>query len=50
MLELTWRFVVLLSAFWLLGLALHIAREFIHLLLFLAIIVTIYQLFQASDI
>lgn len=49
MLGLIWRFIVLLSAFWLLGLALHIAREFIHLMLFLAIVVTIYQLFRAPD-
>lgn len=43
MLSLLWGVVVVLFAFWALGLALHIAGGLIHILLVLAIAVAIYN-------
>ena len=47
--ELVWKFVVLLSAFWLLGLALNIAGNIIALVLALTIALTIYNLLRAPE-
>ena len=47
--ELVWKFVVLLSAFWLLGLALNIAGKIIALVLALTIVLTIYNLLQTTE-
>jgi Family of unknown function (DUF5670) len=44
-----WGIVVLLFAFWVLGLVLHIAGNLIHLALVLAITLAIYNFFQARD-
>ena len=43
-----WGVVVLLVVFWLLGLVLHIAGGFIHILLVIAIVVLLYNLFVGS--
>lgn len=47
--DLIWSFVVLLSAFWLLGLALNIASHLIHLVLALTIALTIYNLLRTPE-
>ena len=44
-----WGLVVLLFAFWVLGLVFHIAGNLIHLALVLAITLAIYNFFQARD-
>ncbi|MEH2453861.1 lmo0937 family membrane protein [Nostoc sp.] len=43
MLGILWGVVVLLFAFWALGLALHIAGNFIHIVLIVAIALAIYN-------
>ena len=43
-----WGVVVLLVVFWLLGLVFHIAGGLIHILLVIAIIVLLYNLFVGS--
>ncbi|HEX2909988.1 MAG TPA: lmo0937 family membrane protein [Chloroflexia bacterium] len=43
-----WFIVVVLVAFWLLGLLVHIAGAFIHVLLVVAIIVALYNLFFSN--
>jgi hypothetical protein len=43
-----WTIAVILVAFWVLGLALHIAGGFIHLLLVIAAIVVVYNLIMRS--
>ncbi len=45
-----WGIVVLLFAFWALGLFLHIAGNLIHVVLVLAIALAIYNFFQARDV
>jgi len=50
MFGLLWGVVVVLFAFWALGLALHIAGNLIHLLLVLAIAVAIYNFFKGRPI
>ncbi|HLL80668.1 MAG TPA: lmo0937 family membrane protein [Ktedonobacteraceae bacterium] len=40
-----WAVVVVLVVLWLLGLVLHVAGGFIHLLLIIALIVLLYNLF-----
>lgn len=46
---LVWKFVVLLSAFWLLGLALNIAGNIIAPVIALTIALTIYNLLRALE-
>jgi hypothetical protein len=43
-----WLLVVLLLVFWLGGFALHVAGAFIHLLLVLAVVVVIANLFMGA--
>jgi len=43
-----WGVIVLLVVFWLLGLVFHIAGGLIHILLVIAIIVLLYNLFVGS--
>ncbi len=43
-----WAIVVILFVFWLLGLVFHIAGAFIHILLIVAIIILLYNLFTAN--
>lgn len=50
MLGLLWGLVVVLFAFWVLGLALHIAGNLIHIVLVLAIALAIYNFFKARDV
>jgi len=50
MLSILWGIVVVLIAFWALGLALHIAGSFIHAVLLLAIALAIYNFFKARDV
>ena len=45
MLSLLWAIVVILVVLWLLGLVLNIAGGFIHILLIIAIVVVLYNLF-----
>ena len=49
MLGLLWGIVVVLVAFWVLGLVLHIAGGLIHIVLLLAIGLGIYNFFMARD-
>jgi hypothetical protein len=50
MIGILWGIVVLLFAFWALGLALHIAGNLIHIALVLAIALAVYNFFQARDV
>ncbi|MBV8883170.1 MAG: lmo0937 family membrane protein [Chroococcidiopsidaceae cyanobacterium CP_BM_RX_35] len=50
MLGLLWGIVVVLFAFWALGLAFHILGNLIHILLLLAIALAIYNFFKARDV
>ncbi|RCJ36326.1 hypothetical protein A6769_16640 [Nostoc punctiforme NIES-2108] len=50
MLSILWGIVVILVAFWALGLALHIAGNLIHAVLLLAIGLAIYNFFKARDV
>ncbi|MEH2417261.1 lmo0937 family membrane protein [Nostoc sp.] len=50
MLSILWGIVVVLIAFWGLGLALHIAGNLIHAVLLLAIALAIYNFFKARDV
>lgn len=50
MLGFLWGLVVVLFAFWALGLALHILGNLIHILLLLAIALAIYNFFKARDV
>jgi uncharacterized membrane protein YhaH (DUF805 family) len=50
MLSIIWGIVVVLIAFWALGLALHIAGNLIHAVLLLAIALAIYNFFKARDV
>lgn len=43
-----WTIAVILAVLWLLGLVLHIAGGFIHLLLVIAAIVVVYNLIMGS--
>ena len=47
MVRLLWTIAVVLVVLWLLGFALHIAGGLIHLLLVLALIVVLYNLFTS---
>ncbi len=49
MLSLLWGVVVVLFAFWALGLALHIAGGLIHILLVLAVAVAIYNFIKSRS-
>ena len=46
MFQVLWAIVVILFVFWLLGLIFHIAGGLIHILLVLAILVLLYNLFM----
>jgi Family of unknown function (DUF5670) len=50
MIGILWGAAVLLFAFWVLGLTLHIAGNLIHIALVLAIAIAIYNFFQARDV
>ncbi|MFN6482421.1 MULTISPECIES: lmo0937 family membrane protein [unclassified Nostoc] len=50
MLSILWGIVVVLIAFWALGLAFHIAGSLIHAVLLLAIALAIYNFFKARDV
>jgi len=50
MLGILWGIVVVLVAFWVLGLVLHIAGNLIHAVLLLAIALAIYNFFKARDV
>ncbi|MEH1970672.1 lmo0937 family membrane protein [Nostoc sp.] len=50
MLSILWGIVVVLIAFWALGLALHIAGNLIHAVLLLAIGLAIYNFFKTRDV
>ncbi|MBD2496685.1 lmo0937 family membrane protein [Nostoc sp. FACHB-280] len=50
MLSILWGIVVLLVAFWVLGLVLHIAGNLIHVALLIAIALAIYNFFKARDV
>ncbi|MEH2247806.1 lmo0937 family membrane protein [Nostoc sp.] len=50
MFSILWGIVVVLIAFWGLGLALHIAGNLIHVVLVLAIALAIYNFFKARDV
>ena len=50
MLSLLWGIVVLLFAFWALGLVFHIAGSLIHVVLLLAIGLAVYNFFKARDV
>ncbi|MEH2250668.1 lmo0937 family membrane protein [Nostoc sp.] len=50
MFSILWGIVVVLIAFWGLGLALHIAGNLIHIVLLLAIALAIYNFFKARDV
>ncbi|MBR8839992.1 MAG: lmo0937 family membrane protein [Stigonema ocellatum SAG 48.90 = DSM 106950] len=50
MLSILWGIVVLLFAFWALGLVFHIAGNIIHVVLVLAIALAIYNFFKARDV
>ncbi|NMG09564.1 lmo0937 family membrane protein [Brasilonema sp. UFV-L1] len=50
MLGILWGLVVLLFAFWVLGLVLQIAGNLIHIALVLAITLAIYNFFKARDV
>jgi hydrogenase-4 membrane subunit HyfE len=43
-----WAIVVILFAFWLLGVIFHLAGGLIHILLVLAVLVLLYNLFMGS--
>ncbi len=49
MLSLLWGLVVVLFAFWLIGLTLHIAGSLIHIVLVLAIALAIYNFAMSRD-
>ncbi len=49
MLSLLWGIVVVLFAFWALGLVLHVAGGLIHILLLLAIALAIYNFSMSRD-
>jgi Family of unknown function (DUF5670) len=48
MFQVLWAIVVILFVFWLLGLIFHIAGGLIHILLVLAVLVLLYNLFMGS--
>jgi hypothetical protein len=50
MFGLLWSLVVLLFAFWVLGLVLHIAGNLIHIALVLAIALAIYNFLKTRDV
>ncbi len=50
MLGLLWTLVVLLFAFWVLGLVLHIAGNLIHIALVLAVALAIYNFLKTRDV
>lgn len=50
MFSLLWSIVVILFAFWLLGLVLNIAGNLIHIVLVLAIALAVYNFFQSRDV
>lgn len=50
MLGILWGVVVVLVAFWAIGLALNILGSLIHVVLVLAIALAIYNFFQARDV
>ncbi|MEH2423347.1 MAG: lmo0937 family membrane protein [Nostoc sp.] len=50
MFSILWGIVVVLIAFWGLGLAFHIAGNLIHAVLLLAIALAIYNFFKARDV
>ncbi|MBD2680294.1 MULTISPECIES: lmo0937 family membrane protein [Nostoc] len=50
MLSILWGVVVVLLAFWALGLVLHIAGNLIHAVLLIAIALAIYNFFKARDV
>ncbi|KAB8330952.1 lmo0937 family membrane protein [Scytonema tolypothrichoides VB-61278] len=50
MLSILWGLVVLLFAFWVLGLVLQIAGNLIHIALVLAITLAIYNFLKARDV
>jgi hypothetical protein len=50
MLSILWGIVVLLVAFWALGLFFHIAGNLIHAVLLLAIGLAIYNFFKTRDV
>lgn len=50
MFSILWGIVVLLVAFWALGLTLHIAGNLIHAVLLIAIGLAIYNFFKARDV
>ncbi|MEH2135068.1 lmo0937 family membrane protein [Nostoc sp.] len=50
MFSILWGIVVVLVAFWALGLTLHIAGNLIHALLLIAIGLAIYNFFKARDV
>ncbi|AVH62206.1 hypothetical protein CDG77_06740 [Nostoc sp. 'Peltigera membranacea cyanobiont' 213] len=50
MFSILWGIVVVLVAFWALGLTLHIAGNLIHAVLLIAIGLAIYNFFKARDV
>lgn len=50
MFGLLWGVVVILVAFWAIGLALHIAGSLIHIVLLLAIGLAVYNFFSKRDV
>ena len=50
MLGLLWGLVVVLVVFWVLGIALQIAGNLIHILLLLAIGIAVYNFFKVRDV
>lgn len=50
MFSILWGIVVVMIAFWALGLTLHIAGNLIHVVLVLAIALAIYNFFKARDV
>ena len=48
MFQILWAVVVILFVFWLLGLIFHFAGGLIHILLILAVLVLLYNLFMGS--
>jgi uncharacterized membrane protein len=50
MFGLLWTAVVVLVAFWAIGLALHIAGNLIHIVLLLAIGLAVYNFFSKRDV
>jgi hypothetical protein len=50
MFGLLWGLVVILVAFWAIGLALHIAGNLIHIILLLAIGLAVYNFFSKRDV